>query len=96
MADSSEKKHARELIERLAPRQVSAVVSLLEAMLDPVAQAIAQAPVDDEPEREQERKAVAESKSWFERHREGVPHEQVLRDFDLGPGDSKAKRKNRV
>jgi hypothetical protein len=43
-ADSKE--HAHELIERLAPRQVTAVVGLLEAMLDPVSRAIANAPAD--------------------------------------------------
>jgi len=63
----NEKKHAHELIERLAPSQVSAVVGLLEAMLDPVSRAIANAPIDDEPESDQERKTVAESKDWFER-----------------------------
>lgn len=39
MADTKE--HAHELIERLVPSQVSAVVGLLEAMLDPVSRAIA-------------------------------------------------------
>ena len=33
---TNEKKQAHELIERLAPTQLSAVVGLLEAMLDPV------------------------------------------------------------
>ena len=48
--DSRNKKHqAQELIERLAPSQVSAVVSLPQAMLDPGAHAIAHAPIDDEP-----------------------------------------------
>ncbi len=69
MANSSanEKHQAHELIERLAPSQVSAVVGLLEAMLDPVSRAIANASVDDEPETSQERQVVAESKDWFER-----------------------------
>ena len=79
-----EKQQAHELIERLAPSQVSAVVGLLEAMLDPVSRAIANAPVDDEPETEQERKAVRESKAWFERGgNQGIPQEEVLTDFGL-------------
>jgi hypothetical protein len=41
---ANEKHQAHELIERLAPSQVSAVVGLLEAMLDPVSRAIANAP----------------------------------------------------
>jgi hypothetical protein len=85
---SSDKQQAHQLIERLAPRQVSAVVGLLEAMLDPVARAIANAPVDDEPESEAEQRAVAESKAWFERRGgQGISHEEVLADFGLTPDD---------
>ncbi len=87
----SAKHHAHELIERLGPTQVSAVVGVLEAMLDPVSRAIANAPMDDEPESEAERKAVAGSKGWFERHPHGVSHEQVLADFGLTPDDFKRK-----
>jgi len=47
MADTKE--HAYELIDRLPPNQLSAVVGLLEAMLDHVSLAIANAPIDDEP-----------------------------------------------
>jgi hypothetical protein len=84
------KKHAHELIERLAPRQVSAVVGLLEAMLDPVSLAIANAPIDDEPESDQEHQAVAESKAWFEQHSgRGIPHEEILADFGLTRSDFK-------
>jgi len=89
--DSASDRHqAHELIERLAPTQVSAVVGLLEAMLDPVSRAIANAPVDDEPETEEERNAVAESKTWFEQRRgQGISHEEVLADFGLTPDDFK-------
>ena len=87
---ASGKRQAHELIERLAPSQVSAVVGLLEAMLDPVSRAMANAPVDDEPENEQERQAVAESKAWFARRAgQGVPQEEVLAEFGLKPDDLK-------
>ena len=43
------KEQAHELIERLAPSQVTAVVGLLEAMLDPDSRAIGNAPADEEP-----------------------------------------------
>jgi|SRR6266849_4843055 len=87
------KEHAHELIERLAPRQVRAVVGLLEAMLDPVSLAIANAPIDDEPESEQERQAVAESKAWFEQHAgQGISHEEVLADFGLTQKDFKKRK----
>lgn len=84
------KQHAHELIERLVPRQVAAVVDLLEAMLDPVSRAIANAPVDDEAESEAERLAVAESKDWFEKgQKPGIPHDELLAEFGLTPNDLK-------
>ena len=57
------REQAHELIDRMAPSQVSAVVGLLETMLDPVSRAIANASYDDEPESKDERRAVAESKA---------------------------------
>jgi hypothetical protein len=90
---SNEKKHAHELIDRLAPSQVSAVVGMLEAMLDPVSRAIANAPTDDEPESEQECNAVAKSKEWFgRRNGQGIPHEEVLADFNLSPNDLRKRK----
>lgn len=92
-ASNDEKHQAHELIERLAPAQVSAVVGLLEAMLDPVSRAIANAPADDEPETEQERRAVAESKEWFQRRSgQGISHEEVLSDFGLTSKDFKKQK----
>jgi hypothetical protein len=80
----NEKQQAHELIERLVPSQVSAVVALLQAMLDPVARAIANAPIDDQPVTEEERQAVARSEAWFEdRGGKGIPMEEVLADFGL-------------
>ncbi|MFZ3339541.1 MAG: hypothetical protein WA609_07960 [Terriglobales bacterium] len=84
------KEKAHELIERMAPSQVSAVVGLLETMLDPVSRAIANAPIDDEPEGEAERQAVAASKAWIAQHPgEGIPHEDILAEFGLSTEDPK-------
>ncbi len=80
MADIKE--HAHELIERLAPRQVTAVVGLLEAMLDPVSRSLANAPVDDEPLTAEEEKAIAEAREWL-KHNPGIPHEQVLAELGI-------------
>jgi hypothetical protein len=60
MADAKE--HAHQLIDRLPPAQLSAVVGLLEAMLDPVSLAIANAPIDDEPLTPEEEKALGEAR----------------------------------
>jgi hypothetical protein len=80
MADTKE--HAHELIERLVPSQVSAVVGLLEAMLDPVARSLANAPFDDEPVSEEEAREIAAARASLDRG-EGIPHEQVLAEFGL-------------
>jgi hypothetical protein len=87
---AANKQHAHELIEQLAPSQVPAAIGMLERLLDPVACAIANAPVDDEPESEDERQAVAKSKAWFkQRGGQGTPHEEVLADFGLTADDLK-------
>ena len=81
---ANQKQYAHELIEQLPPHQLSAVVGLLKAMLDPVARKLATAPADDEPETEEERRAVEQSKEWLREHGgKGIPHENVLQDFGL-------------
>jgi hypothetical protein len=88
MAYAHTRRQAHELIDRIAPSQVSAVVGLLETMIDPVSRAIANAPLDDEPESEDERRAVAESKAWMEKHpSKGVPYEEILSEFGLSADD---------
>ena len=82
MAPTNEKQQAHDLIERLAPTQISAVVHLLEVMIDPVARSLANAPVDDEPISEEEMRAVEASREWLKNH-ETISHEEVLADFGL-------------
>ena len=54
------------------------------ALRDPVDQALARAPIDDEPEAEDEREAVAQARQWFEGNRgRGIPHDKVLEEFGL-------------
>ncbi len=77
-----EKQQVHQLVDRLAPSQVSAVRGLLEAMLDPVARAVANAPMDDEPLTAEEAKALDEAREWL-RHNNGIPHEQVLAELGI-------------
>jgi ethanolamine utilization microcompartment shell protein EutL len=77
-------KHAHELIDRMAPEQVSAVVTLIEVMLDPLSRSLAHAPDDDEPLTEQEAREAAEAKASLSRG-EGIAHEEVLAEFGLSP-----------
>jgi hypothetical protein len=89
-SSANQKDQAHELIERLAPNQVSAIVSVLQAMLDPVAKAIVGAPFDDEPETAEERLAVAKSKEWFQKQ-SGITNDQVMTDFGIDRKDLKPK-----
>jgi hypothetical protein len=88
-AHSDPKQQAHELIDRMPPGQVSAVVGLLEAMLDPVAFAIAHAPVDDEPVTSEEENALTEARAWSQ-HNRGIPHEQVLAELGITPEQLKS------
>jgi hypothetical protein len=88
MGDGStdEKRHAHELIDRMAPGQVSAVVNLLEIILDPLARTLASAPYDDEPVSQEEAREVEASKAALA-HGEGIPHEKVISEFGLSSED---------
>ena len=81
MHGTDDKQHAHELIERLEEAQIGTAVRFLEfLLLDPVNRALATAPVEDEEIGEEESKAVARSKEWFQ-HNEGIPFEQVVADL---------------
>lgn len=84
------REQAHELIDRMAPSQISAVVGLLETMLDPVSRAIANAPIDDELESEDERSVVAESKAWLAAHPgQAISHAEMMAEFGLSADDLK-------
>jgi hypothetical protein len=93
MAPANAKQQAHELIDRMPLAQVSAIVQMIEAMLDPVSRAIANAPVDDEPESEAERQAVAVSKAWLEKHPgQGISLEDLSGDLGISVDDLKRSR----
>ena len=81
-ATTDAKQHAHELIDRMAPGQVSVAVSLFEIMLDPVSRAIANAPYDDEPVTSEEAHEIAEARAAIARG-EVVSNEEVLAEFGL-------------
>lgn len=85
-AATNPKQEAHELIERLSTGQVIAAVGLFKAMLDPVSIALANAPIDDEPVSEEEARDIAAARASLARG-EGIPHEEVLREFGLSPDD---------
>jgi hypothetical protein len=79
----SDKQHAVELLERLAPGQLAAVVHLLETMVTPDM-------ISPEEEGDTlspaEAKAIAEADEWS-KHNQPIPHERVLGEFGLTMAD---------
>ena len=81
---STTRAHAHELIDRLPETQLSALVGLLETIIDPVAAALRDAPIDDEPETEEERQDVAETRDWLKKKGgKGIPHNGAMRRLGL-------------
>jgi hypothetical protein len=74
----SDKQHAHELLERLAPGQLAAVVHLLETMVPPEE--------DSDTLSNGERKAIAAADEWL-KHNRPIPHEEVLAEFGLTMAD---------
>lgn len=73
----SDKQHAVELLERLGPGQLAAVVHLLETMVS-TEEGDALSPA--------EAKAIAEADEWS-KDNEPILHEQVLAEFGLTMAD---------
>jgi hypothetical protein len=78
MSPVAEKQHAHELIERMAPAQVSIVVELLEDLLDPLTIRLANAPLDDEPVTKRDEAIIANSGKV-----KIVSTENILAEFGL-------------
>lgn len=74
------RQHAHELIDRLPEAQISGLVRFLETIVEPGSRRFVDAPIDDEPESEEERRAVAAPKEWFRNH-QGIPFEEVVADL---------------
>lgn len=74
----SDKQHAHELLDRLGPGQVAAVVHLLEIMVLPEEDGDTLSPA--------EAKAIAEADEWL-KHNQPIPHEEVLAEFGLTMAD---------
>jgi hypothetical protein len=77
------KERLRNAVEAMTDEEADAALrTLAEASGDPVAWMLDHAPLDDEPETEQERRAVAEARADRERGIKPVPLESVLSEFE--------------
>lgn len=79
-----EKQQLHALVERLAPSQITGVCGLLEVMLDPVSQSIASAEIDEDQISPDTAAAFVKARASLNRG-EGIPHEEILREFGLSP-----------
>ncbi len=66
----------------MGPDQVAAIVHLMEVMLDPVTRSIANAPFEDE-EINAETAAELDAAHASISRGEGVPHEEIMRQYGL-------------
>jgi hypothetical protein len=64
------RQHVHELIDQLPPTQLTAVEGLLEAMIH-----------DDDELTEEDRRAVAASREYFQKGGRGIPFEPVVADL---------------
>jgi hypothetical protein len=76
------RQHVHHLVDQLDAGQLNAVGHLLEVMTDPIARSLANAPVETEPVSEEEAAALDEAHASIERG-EGIPHEEIMREFGL-------------
>jgi hypothetical protein len=77
------KERLRQAVETMTEDEAAAALrTLAEASGDPVAWVLDHAPLDDEPESDEEREAVAAARADRERGIKPVPLEDVLSEFD--------------
>jgi hypothetical protein len=79
---SDTRQYVHELIDQLPPAKLSAVAGLLEVMVEPVARSLALAPVEDEEITPETAAALDRARASIARG-EGIPHEEILREFGL-------------
>jgi len=82
MEEPMDRQRAHQLLDQLGAAQLDAIVGLLEVMVEPLSRSLALAPVEEE-------EITPETATALDRARaslacgEGIPHEEVLREFGL-------------
>jgi hypothetical protein len=77
----SEREQAHFLLDALPEEKIAAVRSLLEVMVEPLSRSLASAPVEDEELTPETAASLDRARASLARG-EGIPHEEVLREFD--------------
>ena len=79
---TQQRQEAHLLLDAVPDSKISAVRSLLETIADPLSRALANAQLDEEPISEELAQELAEGRASLARG-EGIPHEEILKEFGL-------------
>jgi hypothetical protein len=79
-----ERQQAHALLDMLPAEKLNAVRNLLEVMMEPLARSLALAPEEEEELTPETAAALDGARASIDRG-EGVPHEEILREFGLKP-----------
>ena len=79
---SRQRQRAHDLLDGLSPEKLEAARSLLEVMVEPLSRSLASAPVEDEEITPETAAVLDRSRASLARG-EGIPHDEVLREFGL-------------
>jgi hypothetical protein len=77
-----QRQQAHALLDILPAEKLSAVRCLLEVMVEPLSRSLALAPIDDEEITPETAAALDRARASMGRG-EGIPHEEILREFGL-------------
>jgi hypothetical protein len=81
--DTKQRQQAHVLLDMLPAEKLAAVRRLLEVMVEPLSGSLASAPVEEEEVAPETAAAIERARASLSRG-EGVPHEDVRREFGLG------------
>ncbi len=79
---TQERQQAHALLDMLPEEKLTAVRSLLEVMLEPLSRSLASAQVEEEEITPETAAALDRARASLARG-EGIPHEDILREFGL-------------
>ena len=79
---TQQRQQAHELLDMLPEEKLTVVRSLLEVMVEPLCHSLAAAPVEEEELTSETAAALGRARESLARG-EGIPHEDVLREFGL-------------
>ena len=79
---TQQRQEAHALLDMLPEEKLTAVRSLLEVMVEPLSRSLASAPVEEEEITPETAAALDRARASLARG-EGVPHEDILREFGM-------------